>query len=244
MANQHTDAAFETQLVQGVNKAVLLALAYFTGNDNGICWPSIATICRVSGWNRTAVKTALKQLLESEIIAIIGTKPSKFGTVNIWKINQAVLRPSRETAQPGDDPVPGRETAPSGPRDGYHQGARRPQNSELNSEVNSEDLNSVADSTDASLDTFGETQGDPVNPLRVPPTSPVQPALQRGVIPPAVPVAIPEPLPAGIEPKAEYNWHTFFRGKCVACGMRISPWENNGKPRCEKYSPVAFGMED
>jgi len=91
-----------------------------------------------------------------------------------------------------------------------------------------------ASQDNASLRPLRGDQGEPWTPVN-PEVPPVQPALQRGVIPPAVPVAIAEPLPAGIGPKAEYNWHTFFRGKCVACGMRISPWENNGKPSCEKY---------
>jgi DNA-binding Lrp family transcriptional regulator len=89
MANKFTDAVFNTRL-DGVSKAILYALAY-RANNQGECWPSIQTIARDSGFERTAVKNRLEKWQESGLVTVVGAKPAKNGTVNVRRIDYDIL---------------------------------------------------------------------------------------------------------------------------------------------------------
>jgi DNA-binding Lrp family transcriptional regulator len=89
VANKFTDAVFNTRL-DGVSKAILYALAY-RANNQGECWPSIQTIARDSGFERTAVKNRLEKWQKSGLVTVVGAKPAKNGTVNVRRIDYDML---------------------------------------------------------------------------------------------------------------------------------------------------------
>ena len=51
-------------------KLTLLALANFAGNEEGTCWPSIATLQRYTGQSRSTVFKALEHLKAADLIEI------------------------------------------------------------------------------------------------------------------------------------------------------------------------------
>lgn len=53
-----------------VEKAVLNSLAYHAGNESLICWPSLKTIASETGYERTAVRNAIRRLSEKGLLKI------------------------------------------------------------------------------------------------------------------------------------------------------------------------------
>lgn len=110
----------------GIMKAVLMCLADYS-DDDGKTWPSIPTIERWTGFGRSAVKVALKQIEADDWMRVDRT----VGGHNVMWLN--IERITREAAvqeaadkaatQPGRRPNPGRETTgdidkPGSPDDG------------------------------------------------------------------------------------------------------------------------------
>ena len=109
MANKYTDAAHNITGLKPTTKAVLLVLAYHADNTTGECWPSIMTIASKAGLStksRRAVKDALEKLNKLKIVSTVGSKPTKFGAVNVYKISSEILKPSFVVAQLSKSPVP------------------------------------------------------------------------------------------------------------------------------------------
>lgn len=145
MANKWTDAVACLLDMKSVPKAVLGALAFHSDNESGQSWPSIRLICRETGYKETAVKSALKLLEANEFISKAGTKPAKFGEVNVWQINGVALQRGLNTTGSLYEPPPGRTTTggrstkgtgSSGDGEGV---ATRRRNSSRNSSCNSPD---------------------------------------------------------------------------------------------------------
>jgi hypothetical protein len=83
MANKYTDAVFEARL-PGLQKLVLLTLASYSNNEDGVCWPSNNTVAMRSGLSLTTVKKVLKELVEAKFVHSAGRRPSPNGFVNLW----------------------------------------------------------------------------------------------------------------------------------------------------------------
>ena len=104
--------AYDQVTGSSTTKAVLVKLAD-NANDEGECWPSLATMERQTEMSRSTLKAHLKKL---EDIGLIMVERRREGTSNLS--NRYLLqvdRVGRETAHPGagDGPGVGRETAPN-----------------------------------------------------------------------------------------------------------------------------------
>lgn len=60
--------ACKTGLLKTGDIAVLAAMAKFADNDSKVCWPSVQTLCDITGISRPTVGKALKRLSEAGLI--------------------------------------------------------------------------------------------------------------------------------------------------------------------------------
>ena len=55
----------------GYAVAVYAAIARHADNDTGECWPSLSTLCEMTGWTRPTVKRAIKRLVDGGALAVV-----------------------------------------------------------------------------------------------------------------------------------------------------------------------------
>lgn len=60
--------ACKTGLLKSGDIAVLAALAKFADNDTRVCWPSVQTLCDITGISKPTVSNALKRLTQAGLI--------------------------------------------------------------------------------------------------------------------------------------------------------------------------------
>ena len=60
--------ACKTGLLKTGDIAVLAAMAKFADNDSKVCWPSVQTLCDITGISKPTVGKALKRLSEAGLI--------------------------------------------------------------------------------------------------------------------------------------------------------------------------------
>jgi Helix-turn-helix domain len=96
--------AWELDL-SATHKLVLLALAD-NANEDGICWPSIATVARKSGLSVRCVQTAIRQMSKAGIVSV----REKAGQSNSYK-----LTPEHGSRLPPRDVQRGAPGAPPPP---------------------------------------------------------------------------------------------------------------------------------
>ena len=60
--------ACKTGLLKTGDIAVLAALAKFADNDTKVCWPSVQTLCDITGISKPTVSKALKRLTQAGLI--------------------------------------------------------------------------------------------------------------------------------------------------------------------------------
>jgi len=79
------------QGMSATQKAVLISLAD-NANDEGVCWPSIATISMRTCLSERAVQNAIKWLVEHRILSV----QSRSGRSTVYKVTPAEYAPPQE----------------------------------------------------------------------------------------------------------------------------------------------------
>jgi hypothetical protein len=77
---------WESNVGPATKRLVLLALAD-SANDEGVCWPSVATIARKAGASKRRTEEVLAELAAERIVA----KQARFNDSNIYTLNLADL---------------------------------------------------------------------------------------------------------------------------------------------------------
>jgi hypothetical protein len=91
MANKFTDAVIDFEALNPPEKAALVVLAMRSNNETGQAWPSVGHIVRLSRFQRTAIKDALKNLVDMKIIKKVGEHPTQRGPVPVYRIAENIL---------------------------------------------------------------------------------------------------------------------------------------------------------
>lgn len=90
---------WDTEIGPATKRLVLLALAD-SANDEGVCWPSVATIARKAKASRRRVEEVLAELHADRIV----TRSQRWNDTNIYEINLGPLRLAAQT--PREDCAP------------------------------------------------------------------------------------------------------------------------------------------
>jgi hypothetical protein len=108
MSWQAIDAAYRTGAdLDRAAKAVLVAIAYHA-NRQGRAWPSVATLCRDTGYGQAAVRRAIHRLTESGHLTVI----HKPGTALILDMTALIVDVDRAHPERGNRKEPQRTSAP------------------------------------------------------------------------------------------------------------------------------------
>lgn len=92
MSNQITNACCDLQGMNITQKSVLMALANMA-DDDGVCWPSIATICKRTCGSERAVQSALNWLRDSGALKC----EQRHGRSNIYVVCPSEYRHAADT---------------------------------------------------------------------------------------------------------------------------------------------------
>ncbi|MBD8492986.1 helix-turn-helix domain-containing protein [Pseudomonas syringae] len=104
-------------------KSVLISLAD-NANDEGVCWPSIATICMRTCLSERAVRNAIRWLEESGLLK----SDQRFGRSTWYTVTPARYAPGSKCPPAPDAPPPRHQMPPTPAYGAPNPGTRCPQN--------------------------------------------------------------------------------------------------------------------
>lgn len=113
------------QGVKGVKLMVMARLADFS-SDEGVCWPSVATIARQLGAGRSTVITAITELERAGWLTRTERRQGQRSATNLYTLNAKKLREAAAAAFQDSDS----ERSDSEPPDSERPDSERPENSE------------------------------------------------------------------------------------------------------------------
>lgn len=116
-------ACWPLQGMSPAQKAVLISLAD-NANDEGVCWPSVATIGSRTCLSERAVRNALRWLEEASLLA----SHQRFGRSTWYTITPAAYAPGTICPPAPDAPSPRQEMPPTPAPYAPHPGTSCPQN--------------------------------------------------------------------------------------------------------------------
>jgi Helix-turn-helix domain len=91
-------AVWETNIGPATKRLVLLALAD-SANDEGVCWPSVATIARKAGASRRRTEEVLSELAVDGLL----DKTPRMNSSNLYQLNASALMEAREIRAPREE---------------------------------------------------------------------------------------------------------------------------------------------
>ncbi len=119
-----TWAVENTECPSASAKLVLIVYANFA-NEHGCCYPSTATVVRMSGLNRKTAIAAIDMLEEVELLVDTGKRTGATGQVKVYRVGmesipETGLLQREPSEKPRSTPVKGSQAAPSerGPKTG------------------------------------------------------------------------------------------------------------------------------
>ena len=86
MKNAFTTAVDQIQGLTSTQHKVLKAIAQFTDNQTGECFPSMTTIATAADVARSTVQLAIDDLLELGYLEIVGKRATKHASVNVYRV--------------------------------------------------------------------------------------------------------------------------------------------------------------
>jgi hypothetical protein len=95
---------WESDIGPATKRLVLLALAD-SANDEGVCWPSVATIARKAGASKRRTEEVLAELASAEVV----TKRARWNDSNVYTLNLADLGKDSAEATPRESRAPREE---------------------------------------------------------------------------------------------------------------------------------------
>ncbi|MFV3289142.1 helix-turn-helix domain-containing protein [Pseudomonas sp. NY11955] len=116
-------ACWPLQGMSPAQKAVLISLAD-NANDDGVCWPSVATIGSRTCLSERAVRNALRWLEEAGLMK----SHQRFGRSTWYTLTPAAYAPGTICPPAPDAPPPRQEMPPTPAPDAPHPGTSCPQN--------------------------------------------------------------------------------------------------------------------
>lgn len=140
-------ACWPLQGMSPAQKAVLISLAD-NANDDGVCWPSVATIGSRTCLSERAVRNALRWLEESSLL----TSHQRFGRSTWYTLTPAAYAPGTICPPAPDAPPPRQEMPPTPAPDAPHPGTSCPQNRKGTIKEPSEEAGACAGSKKAPVD--------------------------------------------------------------------------------------------
>ena len=96
MSNAIIHKAYESTVTSPTDISVLIALAD-QANDDGICWPSVGSICRRTRLGRRTVQIALRRLTEERHISVPGNMAGGYDR----QTTTYVVHPKMSSVPPG-----------------------------------------------------------------------------------------------------------------------------------------------
>jgi hypothetical protein len=84
--NKFTEAVAKIQGLPLTQHKVLKVIAQFTDNQTGECFPSMSTISTGADVARSTVQLAVDGLLKAGYLQIVGKRPTKHGSVNVYRV--------------------------------------------------------------------------------------------------------------------------------------------------------------
>jgi len=120
MSNRLLKEVRRLENLRGPARAILMVLADHA-DEKGICWPSIATIARETGFASSTVKHHLRNLRDDHGVIDWQQRADAKGdkTSNLYRVKIAGGRPGDDPPRPGDGHGVGREAAKGRPGAGY-----------------------------------------------------------------------------------------------------------------------------